>query len=35
MQLAIAEKGLVVFDAKVSGTPSHAAHLNDDNAIYW
>lgn len=34
MQLAIAEKGLVVFDAKVSGTPSHAAHLNDDNAIY-
>ena len=34
MQLAIAEKGLVVFDAKISGTPSHAAHLNDDNAIY-
>lgn len=34
MQLAIAEKGLVVFDAKVIGTPSHAAHLNDDNAIY-
>ncbi|WP_299393883.1 M20 family metallo-hydrolase [uncultured Gelidibacter sp.] len=34
MQLAIAEKGLVVFDAKVKGTPSHAAHLNDDNAIY-
>lgn len=34
MQLAIAEKGLVVFDAKVQGTPSHAAHPNDDNAIY-
>lgn len=34
MQLAIAEKGLVVFDAKVKGTPSHAAHPNDDNAIY-
>jgi acetylornithine deacetylase len=34
MQLAIAEKGLVVFDAVVEGTPSHAAHPNDDNAIY-
>ena len=34
MQLAIAEKGLVVFDAKVKGTPSHAAHPNDDNSIY-
>ncbi|AXG72250.1 acetylornithine deacetylase [Kordia sp. SMS9] len=34
MQLAIAEKGLVVFDATVKGTPSHAAHPNDDNAIY-
>ncbi|TDQ33283.1 M20 family metallo-hydrolase [Zeaxanthinibacter enoshimensis] len=34
MQLAIAEKGLVVFDAEVKGTPSHAAHPNDDNAIY-
>jgi len=34
MQLAIAEKGLVVFDALVSGTPSHAAHPNTDNAIY-
>lgn len=34
MNLAIAEKGLVVFDAKVKGTPSHAAHPNDDNAIY-
>ncbi len=34
MQLAIAEKGLVVFDAKVNGTPSHAAHPNDNNPIY-
>ena len=34
MHLAIAEKGLVVFDAKVQGTASHAAHPNTDNAIY-
>ena len=34
MDLAIAEKGLVVFDAIVKGTPSHAAHPNPDNAIY-
>lgn len=34
MKLAIAEKGLVVFDAVVKGTPSHAAHPNDNNAIY-
>ena len=34
MQLAIAEKGLVVFDASVKGTPGHAAHPNNDNAIY-
>lgn len=34
MQLAIAEKGLVVFDAQVKGTPSHAAHPNKDNPIY-
>ncbi|MGM0933236.1 MAG: M20 family metallo-hydrolase [Bacteroidota bacterium] len=34
MQLAIAEKGLVVFDAKVKGMPSHAAHPNENNAIY-
>ena len=34
MNLAIAEKGLVVFDAKVKGTASHAAHPNTDNAIY-
>ncbi|MCL6295491.1 M20 family metallo-hydrolase [Jejuia spongiicola] len=34
MHLAVAEKGLVVFDAEVHGTPSHAAHPNDNNAIY-
>ncbi len=34
MHLAIAEKGLVVFDAIVKGTPSHAAHPNGNNAIY-
>lgn len=34
MNLAVAEKGLVVFDAVVEGTPSHAAHLNNNNAIY-
>ena len=34
MNLAIAEKGLVVFDAKVKGTASHAAHPNTNNAIY-
>lgn len=34
MQLAVAEKGLVVFDAKISGTSGHAAHPNNDNAIY-
>ena len=34
MHLAIAEKGLVVFDAKVKGTASHAAHPNTNNAIY-
>ncbi len=34
MHLAIAEKGLVVFDAVVNGTPSHAAHPNSDNVIY-
>ncbi len=34
MQLAVAEKGLVVFDAEVKGTPSHAAHPNENNAIY-
>ncbi|OSY88077.1 acetylornithine deacetylase [Tenacibaculum holothuriorum] len=34
MQLAVAEKGLLVFDAVVKGTPSHAAHPNTNNAIY-
>ncbi|MCB9425722.1 MAG: M20 family metallo-hydrolase [Flavobacteriales bacterium] len=34
MDLAIAEKGLLVFDATVNGTASHAAHPNDDNPIY-
>ncbi|MFV8224469.1 M20 family metallo-hydrolase [Christiangramia aquimixticola] len=34
MNLAVAEKGLVVFDAVVKGTPSHAAHANNDNSIY-
>ena len=34
MHLAVAEKGLLVFDAVVKGTPSHAAHPNDDNPIY-
>ena len=34
MNLAVSEKGLVVFDAVVKGTPGHAAHLNANNAIY-
>ena len=34
MHLAVAEKGLVVFDATISGTASHAAHPNTDNPIY-
>ncbi|WP_025739553.1 M20 family metallo-hydrolase [Aquimarina pacifica] len=34
MQLAIAEKGLLVLDVAVKGTASHAAHPNQDNAIY-
>ena len=34
MNLAVAEKGLVVFDAVVTGTPSHAAHPNNNNSIY-
>jgi acetylornithine deacetylase len=34
MHLAVAEKGLVVFDAIIEGTPSHAAHPNDNNSIY-
>ncbi len=34
MQLAVAEKGLLVLDVSIKGTASHAAHPNDDNAIY-
>ena len=34
MHLAVSEKGLVVFDVEVLGTPGHAAHPNDDNALY-
>jgi len=35
LDLAIAEKGLVVFDGKVTGTPGHAAHIsNDQNPIF-
>jgi len=34
MQLAIAEKGLLVLDIVVKGTASHAAHNNRDNPIY-
>lgn len=33
MQLAIAEKGLLVLDVTVKGTASHAAHQNTDNPI--
>ena len=33
MDLAIAEKGLVVFEAIIKGTPSHAAHPNSDNPL--
>jgi acetylornithine deacetylase len=34
MNLAVAEKGLIVLDAVVQGTPSHAAHPNNNNSIY-
>nr|WP_315160890.1 M20 family metallo-hydrolase [uncultured Flavobacterium sp.] len=34
MQLAVAEKGLLVLDVIVKGTASHAAHNNPDNPIY-
>lgn len=34
MQLAIAEKGLLVLDCEASGTPGHAAHGTGDNSIY-
>ena len=34
MDLAVAEKGLVVLNCVANGTASHAAHQNDDNSIY-
>lgn len=34
MQLAIAEKGLLVLDVIVEGTPGHAAHPNDNVSVY-
>jgi acetylornithine deacetylase len=35
LDLAIAEKGLVVFDGKVKGTPGHAAHIpNEQNPVF-
>ena len=34
MNLAIAEKGLVVFDAVVKGTAGHAAHIKENMAVY-
>lgn len=34
MNIAIAEKGLIVFDLIIKGTSSHAAHINIDNPIY-
>lgn len=34
MNLAIAEKGLVVFDASVKGTAGHAAHIKENMAVY-
>jgi acetylornithine deacetylase len=33
IDLAIAEKGLVVFDLSLKGTASHAAHPNEDNPL--
>ena len=33
MKMAVAEKGLVVFDLEIDGTSSHAAHENNDNPI--
>ena len=34
MQLAITEKGLVVFDAEIHGTAGHAAHIKENMAVY-
>ncbi|MDA0757442.1 MAG: M20/M25/M40 family metallo-hydrolase [Bacteroidetes bacterium] len=33
MKMAVAERGLIVFDLKIKGTSSHAAHENNDNPI--
>ena len=33
MNLAIAERGLIVFDGVINGEPSHAAHENHDSSI--
>mgnify|MGYP006079783079 CR=1 FL=1 len=33
MKMAVAERGLIVFDLKVKGTAGHAAHENNDNPI--
>lgn len=34
MQLAVAEKGLLVLDCYAHGTAGHAAHVRGDNSIY-
>ncbi|MCF8275721.1 MAG: M20 family metallo-hydrolase [Flavobacteriales bacterium] len=34
MNMAVAEKGLMVIDGTASGTAGHAAHENADNALY-
>lgn len=34
LDLAIAEKGLLVLDIKVKGTAGHAAHIYDDQAVF-
>ena len=34
LDLAIAEKGLLVLDCYAKGTPGHAAHSRSDNSIY-
>jgi acetylornithine deacetylase len=31
--IGYSRKGLLVLDVKIKGTPSHAAHQNDDNAF--
>ena len=33
MKIAVAERGLIVYDLKINGTASHAAHENIDNPI--